>query len=269
MRFGAGAAVLALLAAVALVAGVWTPHPTDTVAIAERFAGPSPAHWLGTDQYGRDILSMLMAGARTSLAVAAAAILIGVAGGVPLGLAAALGPRPLDIAIMRLSDLVFAFPALIVAVILAALIGPSSVNAALAIGVFNVPVFARLAAGSARRLTALDFVDVARLAGKGRARIAAEHVAPNIAPVVLTQAATQFAIAILAEAGLSYVGLGAQPPTVSWGRMLNEAQTLVALAPELAVWPGLAIATAVYAVTTVGEGLRQRLDPRLVPVATE
>ncbi|MEM8551542.1 MAG: ABC transporter permease, partial [Pseudomonadota bacterium] len=146
--------------------------------------------------------------------------------------------------------------------ILAAVFGPSAAAAVVAIAVFNIPVFARLAASGARQLMAREFVDAARLAGKGRVRIAAEHIAPNVAPILLTQAATQFAIAILAEAGLSYVGLGVQPPTVSWGRMLAEAQTLVAIAPQLAIWPGLAIALSVFAITGASEAMRKHLDPR-------
>jgi peptide/nickel transport system permease protein len=257
------AAVFALVVAAALVATVWTPWPVDTVAIADRFAPPSLAHPLGTDQYGRDVLSMLMAGAATSLAVAAAAIGIGATLGTAVGLlAASLGGLG-ETALMRASDLLFAFPALIVAAILAALAGPGALNAVIAIAVFNVPVFARLAAAAARQVLARDFVDVARLAGKGRGRIAAEHVVPNIAPVIVTHAATQFAVAILAEAALSYVGLGAQPPAVSWGRMLAEAQTLVVLAPALAVWPGVAITVTVLCATQIGEALRRQLDPRL------
>lgn len=254
--------LIALLSAVSLVA---TPHPVDVVDIASRFAAPSLSHPLGTDQYGRDVLSMLMAGGATSLGVAASAVALGLLGGVPLGLAAALGARPVSLAVRRASDLVFAFPALIVAAILAALTAPSGTNAAIAIGVFNVPVFARLSAAAARRVAALEFVAVARLSGKGGARIALEHVLPNIAPVIVTQATTQLAIAMLAEAGLSYVGLGAQPPAVSWGRMLAEAQTLVMLAPQLAVWPGLALTLAVFSITTVGEALRRGLDPRVAP----
>lgn len=257
------AAAFALVAGTALLATVWTPHPVDIVAISDRFASPSLAHPLGTDQYGRDLLSMLMAGARTSIAVAAASIGIGATVGAAVGLAAASAGGPVETLLMRASDLVFAFPALIVAAILATLAGPGAGNAMVAIAVFNVPVFARLSAAAARQVLARDFVDVARLAGKGRLRIAVEHVAPNVAPVIVTHAATQFAVAILAEAALSYVGLGAQPPTVSWGRMLAEAQTLIALAPSLAVWPGLAITVTVLAATELGEALRQRLDPRL------
>ncbi|WMS40806.1 ABC transporter permease [Acuticoccus sp. MNP-M23] len=254
--------VLALFAIAALVAAFWTPHPVDGVDIANRFAAASARFPLGTDQYGRDVLSMLLAGAKTSLGVAAASIAIGVSVGAALGLLAAAAGGVLDAAIMRFSDLVFAFPALIIAVILATAFGPGVFGAIIAIGVFNIPVFARLTAASARPLFTRDFADAARLAGKSEARIALEHVAPNVAPIILTQCATQLAVAILAEASLSYVGLGAQAPTVSWGRMLAEAQTLVALAPQLAIWPGLAIAVSVFAITSFGETLRARLDPQ-------
>ncbi|MEM6466030.1 MAG: ABC transporter permease [Pseudomonadota bacterium] len=246
----------------AVVAAFWTPHAIDGVAIANRFASPSRQFPLGTDQYGRDILSMLMAGGATSLGVAAAATIIGVGAGSVLGLMGVAFGGLGDGAVMRISDVVFAFPALIVAALLATAFGPGSINAVIAIGIFNIPVFARLSAASARRYFQLEFADAARLAGKSEVRIAAEHVAPNIAPIIATQAATQFAVAILAEAGLSYVGLGAQPPQVSWGRMLAESQTLVPIAPQLAIWPGIAITISVFAVTAFGETLRVRLDPR-------
>lgn len=258
------AIVVVIIGGAAIVAVWWTPYPVDGVDIAQRFAATSLAHPLGTDHYGRDVVSMLMAGARTSLGVAAGAIALGVGIGAPLGLAAAASGRFTGVLLMRASDVVFAFPALIVAAILSTFYGPGALNALIAIGVFNIPVFLRLTAAAARRVLALDFIDAARLAGKGEARIAVEHVAPLVAPIVLTQASTQFAVAILAEAGLSYVGLGAQPPAVSWGRMLADAQTLMALAPQLAIWPGLAIALSVLAVTTLGEGLNRRFDPRFV-----
>ena len=263
MRVVAGT-IVAVIVVAALLAAVWTPYPVDGFDMADRFALPSLAHPLGTDQYGRDVVSMLMAGASTSLGVAAGAILIGVGLGGPLGLAAASSGRVGRAALMLGGDIVFAFPALIVAAMLTTFRGPGAVNAMVAIGIFYIPVFMRLVAASARRILSLDFVDAARLSGKGRSRIAFEHVAPLVAPIVLTQAATQFAVAILIEAGLSYVGLGAQPPAVSWGRMLAEAQTLIALAPQLALWPGLAIAVTVLAITTLGEALNRRLDPRFV-----
>ncbi len=214
MRWGAGivlaGAVVAVIVAAAVIATVWTPYPVDGFDMANRFALPSLTHPLGTDQYGRDVVSMLMAGARTSLGVAAGAVVIGVGIGAPLGLAAAGSGRWGRSALMLGGDIVFAFPALIVAAILTTFRGPGSANALIAIGIFYIPVFMRLVAASARRVLSLDFVDAARLSGKGPVRIALEHVAPLVAPIVMTQAATQFAIAILIEAGLSYVGLGAQ-----------------------------------------------------------
>lgn len=259
---GVAAAVLVLIIAAAVASLWWTPFPVDGFDMGNRFAMPTAAHPLGTDHYGRDVVSMLMAGAQTSLAVAAGAVAIGLFVGTPLGLAAASSGRVGRAVLMLGSDIVFAFPALIVAAILSTFRGPGAFNALIAIGIFYIPVFMRLTASSARRVLALDFVDAARLAGKSSARIAAEHVLPVVAPILLTQAATQFAIAILIEAGLSYVGLGAQPPAVSWGRMLAEAQTLISLAPQLAVWPGLAIVVTVLAATALSEGLNRRLDPR-------
>lgn len=206
---------------------------------------------------------MVMVGARTSLAVALVAVGVGMGFGVPLGLAAAARAGGwLDDAIMRASDLVFAFPSLVIAIMITAAFGPSALNAILAIGVFNVPVFARVARGAALPVLARDFVLAARVAGKGSARIAAEHVLPLLSTVLIVQGTIQFSLGILAEAGLSYVGLGAQPPTPSWGRMLADAQTLVALAPHVAIVPGLAIVLAVLGLNLLGDGLRDRLDPR-------
>ena len=258
----AGVAILAVVVAAALVSLVWTPFPVERLSIPDRLQPPGGAHLLGTDQYGRDVLSMLMAGARLSLAVAFVAVVIGVAIGVPLGLAAASGNAWLDGLVMRATDIAFAFPAVVVAVVITALFGPGAVNAIVAIGIFNVPVFARLARGAGRTLMTRDFVRAARLSGKSGARIAAEHLLPNIAGLVVVQASTQFALGVLAEAGLSYVGLGAQPPAASWGRMLNEAQTLAAIAPWLVACPGFAIALTVLGFSLVGDGLRDRLEPR-------
>ena len=258
-----GGAVVAVFVAAALLSLAWTPYPVETLDIARRLQGPSAAHWFGTDQFGRDVLSMILAGARTSLAVALVAVVIGAGAGVPLGLIAAARGGLVDDLLMRGSDLVFAFPALVVAVMITAVFGAGAVNAIIAIGIFNIPVFARLSRGAGRALASREFLLAARLSGKGDLRIAAEHVLPNIAGVLIIQATTQFALAILAEAGLSYVGLGAQPPAASWGRMLAEAQTMVALAPSLVLFPGLAIALSVLGFSLLGDGLRARLDPRL------
>ncbi len=255
--------LIVLLAA--LLSLIWTPHSVETLAVAAKLKPiGTPGYLLGTDQLGRDILSMLMVGARTSVSVALIAVGIGVVIGVPLGLAAASSRGGLlDEAIMRGNDVIFAFPSLVIAILITAVLGPSAVNAILAIGIFNIPVFARVARGGALSLWTLDYVRAAQVAGKGRARISLEHILPNILNLLIVQATIQFSLGILAEAGLSYVGLGAQPPIPSWGRMLAEAQTLVALAPHVAILPGLAIVVTVLGLNLMGDGLRDVLDPRL------
>ncbi|WP_417768958.1 ABC transporter permease [Stappia sp.] len=258
-----GSAVVAVVLVAALVSLVWTPYPIDVLSVPDRLKGSSLAHPLGTDQFGRDMLSMLMVGARTSIAVALLAVGIGILVGVPLGLVAAARGGWLDEGVMRANDLVFAFPALLSAVMITAILGPGAVNAILAIGIFNIPVFARVARGGALSLKSREFVLAAQVAGKGEIRIIAEHILPNIANLLIVQGTIQFSLGILAEAGLSYVGLGAQPPLASWGRMLNEAQTMMALAPSLALYPGLAIVVTVLGLNLMGDGLRDLLDPRL------
>ncbi|MBS0373174.1 MAG: ABC transporter permease [Proteobacteria bacterium] len=248
------------LLALASLAG-WLDHGL-ALDVAARLAPPSGRHWFGTDPLGRDVFAMVAAGARTSLAVALGAVLVGLAAGTPLGLLAAGRGGLTDELVARGNDLLFAFPALLLAVLLSAALGPGALTAVVAIGVFNVPVFARLVRGSALSLMTRDFVRAARLAGRGPLAIAFVHLLPNLAGLLLVQAAIQLALGISAEAGLSYVGLGAQPPAPSWGRMLNEAQTLVGVAPWLAVFPGLALALAVLALGVLGDGLAARLDPR-------
>lgn len=261
--FVIGGSVTLLFVLVALVALVWTPYPVDEIVIARRFQPLSGAHWLGTDQFGRDLLSLLMAGAVNSVAVALVAVGLGMGIGVPLGALAAARQGWLDEVLMRANDFAFAFPALLSAVMITALAGPGAVNSIIAIGVFNIPVFARLTRGAALVIWKREFILAARAAGKGPLRISIEHVLPNVASVLIVQATIQFALAILAEAGLSYLGLGTQPPQPSWGKMLNEAQTLMFLAPQLAVFPGLAIALTVLGLNLFGDGLRDVLDPRL------
>jgi len=259
-----GALLVLLVVVAATVSIVWTPYDITRLVIADRLQPPSATHWLGTDQYGRDIVSMLMIGARTSLVVALVAVGIGAGLGVPLGLLAAARRGTLvDEAIMRMNDLVFAFPALVIAIMITAVYGAGAVNAIIAIGIFNVPVFARLVRGAALSLWTREFVLAARVAGKGTARISFEHVLPNLASLLVVQATIQFSLGILAEAGLAYVGLGASPPTPSWGRMLAESQTLVSIAPHVALFPGLAIVGAVLGLNLLGDALRDWLDPRL------
>ena len=230
--------------------------------VAARLAPPSARHWFGTDPLGRDVFAMVAVGARTSLAVAIGAVLVGILAGTPLGLIAAARGGFTDEVLARGNDLLFAFPALLLAVLLSAALGPGALTAVIAIGVFNVPVFARLVRGSALALMPRDFVLAARLAGRGPIAIAFDHLLPNLAGLVIAQAAIQLSLGIAAEAGLSYVGLGAQPPIPSWGRMLNDAQTLVGTAPWLALFPGLALALVVLALGLVGDGLAAALGRR-------
>lgn len=259
-----GGALSGLFLLAAAVSLVWVPHDVAALNIAERLRPPGGEYLLGTDQFGRDLLSMLMVGARSSIAVALVAVGIGMGLGVPLGLLAAANRGGwLDEVVMRGNDLIFAFPALVIAILITAVLGPSAVNAILAIGIFNIPVFARVTRGGALSLWTLDYVLAARVAGKRRARISVEHILPNIANLLIVQGTIQFSLGILAEAGLSYVGLGAQPPTPSWGRMLAEAQTMIHTDPRLAVLPGLAIVLMVLGLNLMGDGLRDALDPRL------
>lgn len=262
--FALGSAIVVVFALAAAISFVWTPYDVSALDIPQKLQPPSRAYWLGTDHFGRDVFSMIMVGARVSIAVALVAVGIGMGIGVPLGLAAAARRGSLlDETIMRGNDLIFAFPALLIAILITAVLGPSALNAILAIGIFNVPVFARVTRGGALSLWTRDFVLAARVAGKGGLRISAEHILPNLANLLVVQGTIQFSLGILAEAGLSYVGLGAQPPTPSWGRMLAESQTMISFAPHLALIPGLAIVLTVLGLNLMGDGLRDMLDPRL------
>ncbi|MGV6888476.1 ABC transporter permease [Rhodophyticola sp. SM2404] len=259
-----GAALSLFFVLVAALSLIWVPYDVTSLSIADRLQAASAEHWLGTDQFGRDLLSMLMVGARTSIAVALVAVGIGIVIGVPLGLTAAANRGSLlDEVIMRGNDLIFAFPSLVIAILITAVFGPSAINAIIAIGIFNIPVFARVARGGALSLWTLDYILAARVAGKGKARISAEHILPNLGNLLIVQATIQFSLGILAEAALSYVGLGAQPPTPSWGRMLAEAQTMIYTHPMLAILPGVTIILMVLGLNLMGDGLRDALDPRL------
>lgn len=263
-----GGLLTSLFVIAALLSFVWTPASVEAMNIAGRLKPPSSDNWLGTDHFGRDILSMLMVGARTSIAVALVAVGIGGLG-IPLGLAAAARRGGMmDEVIMRMNDLIFAFPSLVIAILITAVFGPSATNAIIAIGIFNIPVFARITRGAALSLWKREFIMAAQVAGKTRTRISVEHILPNVANLLIVQGTIQFSLGILAEAGLSYVGLGAQPPTPSWGRMLADAQTMVSLAPHVALIPGMAILLTVLGLNLLGDGLRDHLDPRLRVVRT-
>jgi peptide/nickel transport system permease protein len=261
--FLVGALLSGLLALAALVSLFWSPYPPAEIDIPSKLQPPSAAHWLGTDSLGRDIASQLLVGAQNAIVVGLVAVSIGVVIGVALGCLAAARRGWVDELVMRAADFTFAFPALLSAIMLGAIYGPGLFTGILAIGIFNIPVFARISRGAAQAVWAREYVLASRAAGFGPWRITVSHVLPNIASVLIVQATISFATAILAEAALSYLGLGTQPPQPSWGRMLNEAQTLLFQAPMLAVYPGVAIALSVLGLNLMGDGLRDLLDPKL------
>jgi peptide/nickel transport system permease protein len=261
--FVVGAALSALLVAAALLSMVWTPYPPADIDIPNKLQPPSAEHWLGTDSLGRDLFSQLLVGSQNSIVAGVVAVGIGLLVGVALGCLASARRGWVEELVMRGSDFTFAFPALLSAIMLTAIVGPGLLTSIVAIGIFNIPVFARITRGAANAIWSREYVLAARAAGKGSWRITLDHVLPNIAGQLIVQATIAFATAILAEAALSYLGLGTQPPQPSWGRMLNEAQTQMFQAPLLAVYPGLAIVLSVLGLNLLGDGLRDLLDPRL------
>ncbi len=258
-----GGALVGLVVLAALLSFAWTPYDPTRVDPAARLLGPRGDHWLGTDKFGRDIVSQLMVGARTTLFVGIVAVGVAALVGIPLGVLAGMAPRWLGELLMRGTDLLLAFPALLLAIVLGAVYGASTLTAMLAIGVATVPSFARLARSGTLQVTSTEYVLAARAAGRTGPAVARTHVLPGIGGIVVVQASVSFAIAVLAEAALSFLGLGTRPPTPSWGRMLQESQELLYSTPRLALGPGLAIALAVLGFNLLGDGLRDRFDPRL------
>ncbi|WP_409201226.1 ABC transporter permease [Luteipulveratus flavus] len=258
-----GGSLVAMVILAALVSFVWTPHDPGLVVPQDRLAGPSGKHWLGADKLGRDELSRLMVGARTTLLVGIVSVGVAALIGVPLGLVAAMTWRWLGEILMRVSDFVLAFPAVLLAIMLTAIYGSGVVIAMIAIGISTIPAFARVVRSGALQVMSTEYVVAARAAGRRPVGIGLRHVLPNVTSLIIVQASVSFAIAILAEAALSFLGLGAPPDVPSWGRMLQESQSLLQQAPRLAIVPGVAIALAVLGFNLLGDGLRDLLDPRL------
>lgn len=260
-----GGLFVGLVVVVGLLSFVWTPYDPLAMNAADTLAHPSASHWLGTDKFGRDVASQIMVGSRMTLFVGVVAVGVAAAIGVPLGLIAAMTRhRWLDQLLMRGNDLLLAFPALLLAIMFSAVFGASTGMAMLAIGIATVPAFARVLRAGSLQVMGTDYVLAARAAGRAPVAIALRHVLPNVASLVIVQASVCFAIAVLAEAALSFLGFGTPPPTPSWGRMLNENQTLLFSGGlRLSVYPGTAIAVAVLGFNLLGDGLRDLLDPRL------
>lgn len=258
-----GGVLVGLVVLAALVSFVWTPHDPTLVAPADRLQRPSDTYWLGTDKFGRDVVSQLLVGARTTLFVGIVAVGVAALVGVPLGIVAAMRGGWVGELVMRASDILLAFPALLLAIMFAAVYGQSTLVAMVAIGIATVPSFARIVRSGALQVMRTEYVLAARAAGRRPLAIGLRHVLPNVANLVTVQASVSFAIAVLAEAALSFLGYGTPPPTPSWGRMLQESQELLWSHPRLAVYPGVAIALAVLGFNLLGDGLRDLFDPRL------
>jgi peptide/nickel transport system permease protein len=257
-----GLMIIVVLVLVALLAPLIAPYdPTQQSWTAIR-KPPSAQHWFGTDESGRDLLSRVIYGARASLLAGVVSISIALTFGVPIGLLAGYGGRWIDTLIGRITDAMLAVPFLILAIALAAFLGPSLQNAMIAIGVTATPIFIRLTRGQVMSVKVEDYVEAARAVGNPPVRIALRHILPNILPALIVQASISIATAIIAEASLSFLGLGQQPPAPSWGSMLNTAQRFLTNAPWMAVWPGLAIFLAVLSFNILGDGLRDALDPK-------
>jgi peptide/nickel transport system permease protein len=260
-----GVAIVALIVVAAVVSFFWTPFDVLNIDYDHTSAGPGVnGHWLGTDRIGRDIATRLMIGARTALYVGIVAVGIALLIGTPIGILAGMTGRGWSEFIMRSNDIVLAFPALLLAIVLAARYGGSITTAMVAIGVATIPGFVRVIRSGTLRVMNTDYVQAARVAGRSSFSIAVRHVLPNVSGLLIVQASSAYAIAILSEAGLSFLGLGAPLSTPSWGRMLYESQSLLTIAPLTALWPGLAIALAVLGFNLLGDGLRDRLDPTLM-----
>jgi peptide/nickel transport system permease protein len=250
----------------ALMSVSYTPYDPNRMNLSIRLQAPNRIHWLGTDQYGRDVFSRIMKGSANSIIVGLVAVSIGICFGILLGSLAALYKRWADEAIMRVSDVLYAFPAILSAILITSILGPGAVNSMIAIGIFNVPIFARLTRATSLSIWERDYVTSAKAIGRSDVGIIWKYILPNIRSSLIIQGTVQFAIAILAEAGLSYLGLGTQPPHASWGRMLNEAQTFMGTSPSLAIFPGFAIALAVMGFNLLGDGLRDILDPKIAQI---
>ncbi|WP_120004411.1 ABC transporter permease [Nesterenkonia muleiensis] len=259
----AGSALVSLVLLMALASLFWTPQdPTATNAV-NRLASPGAEHWLGTDGLGRDTASMLLAGSRVPLLVGLGTVAVGFTIGVPLGIIAAMTDRGAGMWMMRGNDILQAFPALLLAIILAAVFSPSTLTAIIALGLGLAPGVVRVVRSGTLQVLSREFALAARAAGRGPLYLAVRHVLPNIRGILIVQATVGFAIAILAEAALSFLGLGTPPPTASWGRMLQDGQAVLHVAPLNVLWPGLAVAVAVLGFNLLGDGLRDRFDPRM------
>lgn len=258
-----GGSLVVLIAATALLAPLLAPYDPTAIEPGARLRPPGPGHPLGTDRLGRDVFSRILYGGRVAVTVGLVAVVVGAGCGISLGLISGYRAGRVDAILMRVIDGLMAFPALLLAILVVAALGPGHAQVMVAIGVVLIPVFARLARAQTLAARAQEYVLAARALGAGEARIVLLHILPNIAGPLLIQTTVAFSGAVLAEASLSYLGLGTQPPTPSWGGMLQEARDVLFVGPWMAIWPGVAIAAAVLGWNLLGDGLRDLMDPRM------
>jgi peptide/nickel transport system permease protein len=258
----AGGLLVLLFVATGLLAPWLAPHDPLKGDLGRTREGPSEEHWLGTDELGRDILSRIVWGARLTLRVGLIAVIIGAAVGVPLGLVSGYFGGLVDLLVQRLVDLLLAFPGVLLAIMIVAIVGTGLENVMVAVGVVSIPAYARLVRGQVLVIKALPFVEAARALGQGQARILARHVLPNTLSPIIVQSTLQFATTILWAAGLSFLGLGAQAPAPEWGALVATGKTYLRSAPHLVIFPGLVISLTVMALSLFGDALRDALDPR-------
>jgi len=261
-NFCIGLILVGIVLAMAVVSIFYTPYDPNAMRIANRLQPPSSAHWMGTDEYGRDVLSRVMSGAQTAIIVGLISVGIGMVFGVLVGAVAGFQGRWADEVLMRIMDGIYAFPAILFALMIVAVLGTGMFNTTVAIGVVSIPIFARITRAGFLTVKEKEFVEAARAVGSAPWRIIQKHILPNISAPLTVQATVAFATAIISEASLSYLGLGTQPPDPSWGRMLKEAQNFLGTAPWTAVFPGVFIALAVLGFNLLGDGIRDVLDPR-------